>query len=209
MSGYIVASCSGTRIIADWTRPFKVGQTCTPERQETILLSDILGISALVDAVNNPTERSATESSVLGPFYHEDAAEISNGGSITSHDTNGEAMLIKGSVRDLDGKPIVEARVDMWETNGNGFYDLQDPVRDGPDCRGTLFTDQDGTFSCMGVRSIDYPIPDDGPVGQLLRLLGRSNMRPAHVVRGRPVRPQILLGILLTTFMSPTVALHD
>ena len=146
-----------------------------------ILLSDILGISALVDAVNNPTSQVATESSVLGPFYHP-AGDFSNGESIASQHAVGEPMLIRGTVYNVDRNPIKDASVEIWETNGNGFYDLQDPDTNGPDCRGTLRTDSNGAYCCTGVRSVDYPIPDDGTVGELLRALKRPNMRPAHVV---------------------------
>lgn len=173
----------------------KVGKYCTPDRQEMILLSDVLGVSALVDAVNNPISKSATESSVLGPF-HNDAHELSNGDSITSSNAVGEPMLISGTVKDVNGMPIRGAAVDLWETNGNGFYDMQDPEKDGPDCRGIFYTDSEGAFYCVGVRSVDYPIPDDGPVGDLLRLLGRSNMRPAHVVGDSwPIGNKLDLGV--------------
>ena len=164
------------------TNIYKVGKFCTSDRQEMILLSDVLGVSALVDAINNPTSKFATESSVLGPF-HNDAHELSNGDPITSSDSVGEPMLIRGTVKNTNNIPIRGAAVDLWETNGNGFYDMQDPEKDGPDCRGIFHTDSEGTFFCVGVRSVDYPIPADGPVGELLRLLQRTNMRPAHVVR--------------------------
>lgn len=146
-----------------------------------ILLSDVLGISALVDAINNPTAPRATESSVLGPF-HNDAHEFENGQSIASKGAIGEPMLIHGTVSDIEGKPLSGALVDVWETNGNGFYDMQDPEKDEPDCRGIFHTDDQGKFALVGVRAVDYPIPYDGPVGVLLRLLNRSNIRPAHVV---------------------------
>lgn len=159
----------------------QVGQKCTPDRQEMILLSDILGISALVDAINHPRASSATESSVLGPF-HNDAHEFVNGQSISSTNAIGEPMLIRGSVSDIAGNVVSGAKVDVWHTNGNGFYDMQDPEKEGPDCRGIFHTDSDGKFALIGVRPVDYPIPSDGPVGVLLRLLSRPIMRPAHVV---------------------------
>lgn len=153
-----------------------------------ILLSDVLGISALVDAINNPTNRTATESSVLGPFHNE-AHEFENGQSIASKGAIGEPMLIRGTVFDTDGNPLTGAAVDVWETNGNGFYDMQDPEKDEPDCRGIFHTDERGRFALVGVRAVDYPIPFDGPVGTLLRLLNRSNVRPAHVVSVKSPKP--------------------
>jgi protocatechuate 3,4-dioxygenase beta subunit len=149
-----------------------------------ILLSDILGISALVDALNNANASSpiATESSVLGPFHNE-AAEFKNGDAISSSKhTVGEPMLIRGTISDTNGNPVEDAVVDIWETNGNGLYDMQDPDIDGPDCRGKFRTSAEGTFFLNGVRAVDYPIPTDGPVGVLMRLLNRPVYRPAHVV---------------------------
>jgi protocatechuate 3,4-dioxygenase beta subunit len=148
-----------------------------------ILLSDILGVSALVDALNSAQAHSkaATESSVLGPF-HNDANILENGQSIGSEGVIGEPMLIHGTVRATDGVAIEGVEVDVWETNGNGFYDMQDPGRSGPDCRGIFRTDSTGRFYLVGVKSVDYNIPDDGPVGVLLKVLGRNITRPAHVV---------------------------
>ena len=148
-----------------------------------VLLSDILGVSALVDAINSAQAQSeaATESSVLGPF-HTDALQLDNGSSIGSRGVIGEPMLVHGTVSAIDGSKIRNAAVDIWETNGNGFYDMQDPGRAGPDCRGVFQTDKDGRFYLLGVKSVDYNIPDDGPVGVILKHLGRSNTRPAHVV---------------------------
>jgi len=145
-----------------------------------ILLSDVLGISALVDTINSRQSPGTTESSVLGPFHNE-AHFFQNGDSISSTDA-GETMLIRGTVRDLRGKPVAGALLDIWETNGNGKYDMQDPERDGPDCRGKFYTDENGRFFINGVRPVDYPVPYDGPVGVLLDLLNRQAYRPAHVV---------------------------
>lgn len=152
-----------------------------------ILLSDVLGVSALIDALNSAQAQSkaATESSVLGPF-HNDAHILENGQSIGSEGVIGEPMLIHGTVRATDGTAIEGVEVNVWETNGNGFYDMQDPDRDGPDCRGIFRTDSKGRFYLIGVKSVDYNIPDDGPVGVLLRALGRNITRPAHVVKLLP-----------------------
>lgn len=149
-----------------------------------ILLSDVLGVSALVDTLNSAQARSdaATESSVLGPFHSDETRELKNGQAIASAGAVGEPMLIYGTVRATDGSLVEGATVDVWETNGNGFYDMQDPHRDGPDCRGVFRSDGRGRYCLLGVKSVDYNIPSDGPVGQLLDILDRNITRPAHVV---------------------------
>ena len=176
-----------------------------------ILLSDVLGISALVDAINNSTT-SATESSVLGPFHNE-AHGFEHGQSIASKGAVGEPMLIRGTVKSsTDGKGIPGVSVDVWETNGNGFYDMQDPQRDEPDCRGIFHTDTDGKFALVGVRSVDYPIPSEGPVGDLLRLLNRTNIRPAHVVSPPLVVIHIvhmLTGDFSAALCTPETIVHE
>ncbi|KAL6245047.1 hypothetical protein RBB50_007822 [Rhinocladiella similis] len=167
---------------AGWQYLTETGQFCTPDRQEMVLLSDVLGVSALVDTINSAQAQSsiATESSVLGPF-HNDAEILENGASIGSEGVIGEPMLIHGTVKSTDGEPIEGATVDVWETNGNGFYDMQDPSRDGPDCRGIFRTDKQGRYYLLGVKSVDYNIPNEGPVGKLLKTLDRNVTRPAHV----------------------------
>ena len=149
-----------------------------------ILLSDVLGVSALVDAINSAQARVdlATESSVLGPFHSDHTQILANGQPIGSSGVIGELMLIHGTVKSVDGAPIKGAAVDIWETNGNGFYDMQDPNRSGPNCRGIFHTDSHGAFYLIGVKSVDYDIPSDGAVGTLLTLLKRNVTRPAHVV---------------------------
>lgn len=149
-----------------------------------ILLSDVLGISALVDAINSAQAKAdqATESSILGPFHSDDTQVFANGQSIGSSGAIGELMLIHGAVESIDGAPIEGVAVDVWETNGNGFYDMQDPDQTGPNCRGIFYTDRHGAFCLIGVRSVDYDIPSDGVVGTLLTLLKRNITRPAHVV---------------------------
>jgi len=160
----------------------QVGQKCTPERQEFVLLSDILGVSALVDAINSKQTPEATETSVLGPFFNDASYLFENGQSITSNEVAGEPMLIRGKILDTAGKPIVKALVDIWETDGNGFYDMQDADYRGPDCRGKFYSDRNGMFHLKAVKPVDYPIPNDGPVGEILSALKRDCRRPAHVV---------------------------
>ncbi|KAK4065898.1 uncharacterized protein Triagg1_8450 [Trichoderma aggressivum f. europaeum] len=161
----------------------QVGQDSSPDRQEMILLSDVLGVSALVDTINSAQAKasSATESSVLGPFHSEDTHNLVNGQSIGSPGVIGELMLIHGTVRSVSGAPIEGVAVDVWETNGNGLYDMQDPNRDGPNCRGIFQTDSQGRYYLVGVKSVNYDIPTDGSVGVLLNKLKRNITRPAHV----------------------------
>ncbi|KIK46558.1 hypothetical protein CY34DRAFT_800233 [Suillus luteus UH-Slu-Lm8-n1] len=158
----------------------RTGQKCTPLRQENILLSDVLGVSALVDSLNNPVVGGATENSVLGPFFTEDAADVDFGESIAS-EGKGEYMYVEGRVLTTDGQPIPNAVIDTWETDADGYYDTQYAERPHPDCRGRLRTDDDGRFGYRAVVPVAYPTPGDGPVGELLRLLGRHNMRPNHL----------------------------
>ncbi|KAL7782825.1 aromatic compound dioxygenase [Trichoderma afarasin] len=161
----------------------QVGQDSSPDRQEMILLSDVLGVSALVDTINSAQAKasSATESSVLGPFHSEDTHTLTNGQSIGSPGVIGELMLIHGTVKSVSGTPIEGVGVDVWETNGNGLYDMQDPNRDGPNCRGIFHTDSQGRYYLVGVKSVNYDIPTDGSVGVLLNMLKRNITRPAHV----------------------------
>ncbi|KAL1947698.1 hypothetical protein VTO73DRAFT_13422 [Trametes versicolor] len=156
------------------------GQKCTPLRQEFILLSDVLGVSALVDAINNPPVHGGTESSVLGPFYTDDSPDLENGDSIASED-KGDYMYVEGRVLSTDGTPVPNATIETWETDGHGFYDTQYAVRDKPDCRGRVHADKDGHFGYRAVVPVAYPIPGDGPVGNLLLATGRHNMRPNHL----------------------------
>jgi protocatechuate 3,4-dioxygenase beta subunit len=156
------------------------GQKCTNIRQEFILLSDILAVSVLVDAVNNPKPPNATESTVLGPFFTDDAEDVANGESIASPG-KGETCLVLATVKDTKGKPIEGASIDVWEADGNGLYDNQYAEREGPDMRGRLTSDKNGEFYFKCVKPVSYAVPTDGPVGKLLGKLHRHAYRPAHV----------------------------
>ena len=159
----------------------RAGQMCSDERQEFILLSDVLGVSMLVDAINNRRPPGATENTVLGPFHVAGAPERGMGDSITL-DGKGETCLYTGRVTDLDGTPVAGARIDVWSDNAEGFYSVQQPgVQDKWNNRGVFVTGADGKYEFVGIRPVSYPIPDDGPVGKLLRLLGRHPFRPAHM----------------------------
>lgn len=160
----------------------QVGQISTDVRHEMVLLSDILGISALVDSISHPVVPGATESSLLGPFHDDKAHLFELGDSITSDGTPGEATLVRGTIKDIDGTPVDKALIDVWETDGNGTYDVEYVDKDGPDFRGKLYTDEKGAFYFSCVRPVPYPIANDGPVGALLRKLNRHWYRPAHMV---------------------------
>lgn len=149
-----------------------------------ILTSDVLGVSALVDTINSAQAgaRLATESSVLGPFHSEDTHVLVNGQSIGLPGVMGDLMLIHGTVKSTDGEAVQDVSVDIWETNGNGLYDMQDPNREGPNCRGIFHTDNQGRYYLVGVKSVDYDIPSDKSVGFLLGIMKRNITRPAHVV---------------------------
>lgn len=158
----------------------KCGQTCTNVRQEFILLSDVLGVSVLVDEINHPKPPNATESTVLGPFYTDDAENVANGESIASPG-KGETCLVLATVKDTKGQPIEGVHVNVWETDGEGRYDNQYEVRDKPDMRGCLTSDKTGEVYFKCVKPVSYGVPTDGPVGELLEKFHRHAYRPAHI----------------------------
>ncbi|KAI6019850.1 aromatic compound dioxygenase [Pisolithus orientalis] len=158
----------------------RVGQTHTSSRPEMNTLSSVLGVSALVDALNNPVEGNATESTLLGPFYTDDTAHIANGEGIAS-EGKGEYMYVEGQVVTTEGVPIPGAIIDAWESDSDGFYDMQFSNRSHPDCRGRLQCANDGSFGFRAVVPAPYPIPGDGPVSELLLAMNRHNMRPSHL----------------------------
>ncbi|KAF5383255.1 hypothetical protein D9615_004905 [Tricholomella constricta] len=149
-------------------------------KPEFILLSDALGVSTLVDTINNAKPPGATEATVLGPFYTEDAHDVLIGDSIAS-EGKGDYMFVEGRVLDTEGNPIAGAIIDTWETDSNGLYDTQYSNREKPDCRGRLTSAKDGSYSFRAVVPVPYPIPSDGTVGNLLSRLGRHVFRPAHL----------------------------
>jgi protocatechuate 3,4-dioxygenase beta subunit len=159
----------------------KTGHTCSDWRQEYILLSDVLGVSMLVDAINNRKPSGASESTVLGPFHIADAPELPMGADICL-DQKGEPMLVTGRILDTAGNPISGAKIDVWQANDEGFYDVQQKgLQPDFNLRGVFRTGADGRYWFRAVKPKFYPIPDDGPVGQLLAKLGRHPYRPAHL----------------------------
>ncbi len=159
----------------------KTGQKCDDKRQEFILLSDVLGISALVDTINNRKTLNATESTVLGPF-HVKNAPIKDMGDNINYDGKGEPAYIFGSVTDTDGNPIDGAAIDVWQANDDGFYDIQQPgVQPEMNLRGIFSTKDDGKYWFKSVKPKFYSIPTDGPVGTMINATGRHPNRPAHL----------------------------
>lgn len=157
------------------------GHMCNEWRQEFILLSDVLGVSMLVDAINNRKPSGASESTVLGPFHVADAPELPLGADICL-DQKGEPMLVKGRILSVDGTPLAGAKVDVWQANDEGFYDVQQKgIQPDFNLRGVFRTNEKGEYWFKGVKPKYYPIPDDGPVGKMLKALGRHPYRPAHL----------------------------
>jgi hydroxyquinol 1,2-dioxygenase len=160
----------------------RVGKISTPTRQEFVLLSDILGLSVLVDNINQHTETSTTDSALLGPFYVEGRPTADNGSDI-SDGVTGTAMFVTGRVVDDQGNPIAGAKVDTWHSDGEGFYDVQqsEKLHNELAMRAVLTTDDDGRFWYRSITPRYYPVPTDGPSGEILRAANRSPMRPQHV----------------------------
>ncbi len=167
----------------EWAIDFltRTGHMCDQNRQEFILLSDALGVSMLVDAINHRLPGDATETTVLGPFYVQEAPEVELGANI-SPAVQGQPLLVTGSVRHANGGPIASAEVDVWHADGDGYYDVQQlDDTHGITMRARLRTDADGKFHFWSVMPAAYPIPNDGPVGQMLVAQGRHPYRPGHV----------------------------
>lgn len=159
----------------------RTGQMCDENRQEFILLSDVIGLSMLTDAINNRDLIGATESTVRGPFHVAGSPELEMSANI-SLDGKGESCLFEGRVVDKEGNPIEAARLDVWCDNADGYYDVQQPdLQPKWNNRGIFTTGPDGVYKFKGAKPVTYPIPYDGPVGQLLKLLGRHPNRPAHM----------------------------
>jgi protocatechuate 3,4-dioxygenase beta subunit len=160
----------------------RVGQKCSASRQEFILLSDVLGVSMLVDAVNHREREGATETTVLGPFYVGEHKPVPHGTDISAN-RGGERMFVQSRVTDLEGKPLAGATVDVWHADEEGYYDSQRPdyETEGPSSRARLVTDADGRFFFRTILPRSYPIPIDGPVGQMILQVRRHPNRPAHI----------------------------
>lgn len=157
------------------------GHMCTDWRQEYILLSDVLGVTMLVDSINHRRPSGATPNTILGPFYVEGAPHYPNGANICL-DHKGEPTLVRGRIMDVDGQPVKGATIDVWQTNDDGFYDVQQKGEQPEyNLRGVFKSDAEGRYWFQTVKPRFYPIPDDGPVGKLLGDLARHPNRAAHM----------------------------
>ena len=159
----------------------RTGQKCDDRRQEWILMSDTLGVSMLLDAINHRKPSNATQTTVLGPFHVEDAP-VKNMGDDVNLGGEGPPLVMSGRVLDRHGRPIEGATLDIWQANDEGFYDVQQPgIQPDMNLRGIFKTGADGRFWFRTARPRYYPVPTDGPVGELLMALGRHPYRPAHI----------------------------
>lgn len=156
------------------------GQKCDAKRQEFILLSDTLGLSMLTVALNHAKSAQATEATVFGPFHVQGAPRLALGDDI-SGGAKGEVLFVNATVRGRDGEPVADAEVDVWEADAEGFYDVQRAGLERAQGRAVFRTDAQGRLWFRGVMPVAYPIPTDGPVGQMLRATKRHPWRPAHV----------------------------
>lgn len=170
---------------ADWRKVIEfltdVGHASDERRQEWVLLSDLLGASALVEEINSRRPKTATPNTVRGPFFRADVPPLALGSNI-SLDGIGEALEVSGRVQDLDGDPIPNAEIITWQANAQGFYENQQPdLQPEFNLRGSFRTDADGRFHYRTIKPCGYGVPDDGPVGRLLRQAGYPLRRPAHL----------------------------
>jgi hydroxyquinol 1,2-dioxygenase len=158
----------------------EVGKTCTEKRQEFILLSDTLGVSVLVITLNHPADEGSAESTVMGPFYWENAPEVPLGSNLSAG-VKGEPTFYSGRVLSVAGEPLENALLDIWSGDGEGNYDMQIPGESGMKARGRIRTDAQGRYSFRSIKPTFYPVPTDGPVGVMLRRMGRHPYRPGHI----------------------------
>jgi catechol 1,2-dioxygenase len=159
----------------------RAGKMCSDSRQEFILLSDILGISMLVDAIDHVGGPGISESTVLGPFYAGQQRELAAGESILLREEEGDPLEMRGRVADSQGRSIANALVEVWQTAPNQLYDVQDGDQPSGHLRASFRTDAAGAYRFRSIMPVSYPIPDDGPAGQLLAAMGRHPFRPAHI----------------------------
>lgn len=160
----------------------RIGQATHDAHNEGILFSDILGLSTLVCLMNNGHKGGREAgSALLGPFWRMNAPITPNGGSIVRSSTQGDRLSVTGHVRDTEGSPVADARIDVWQASPVGLYENQDAAQADMNLRGVFTTDMDGCFAFETIRPAGYPVPTDGPSGELLRAQNRSPLRPAHI----------------------------
>ena len=160
----------------------QLGQKTNDTHNEAVLMSGSLGFSTLICLLNNGNKgQTETTANLLGPFWRMNSPRTENGGSIVRSPTPGPALFVNAVVRDQNGAPIAGAEVDVWHSSPEGFYEQQDPKQAPMNLRGKFMTDGHGCFSFRSVKPAGYPIPIDGPVGDLVRATGRHHYRPAHL----------------------------
>lgn len=158
----------------------RCGDITDDNRQEFILLSDVLGLSMLTVAANNDKPAGCTEATVFGPFHVEGAPHYALGDDI-ANGARGTPCLVRGTVRGIDGRPVAGARLDIWQSDEEGLYDVQHEGASGAQARGIITADESGAYAFRSILAVPYAIPHDGPVGQLLGATGRHPWRPAHL----------------------------
>ena len=158
----------------------RCGHISDDKRQEFILLSDLLGLSMLTVAMNNDKPAGCTEATLLGPFHVEDAPHYALGADI-SNGARGTPCLVRGTVCGIDGQAVPNAHIDVWQSDAEGLYDVQHAEIDHPQGRGILTADREGRYHFRSILAVPYAVPNDGPVGELLKAVGRHPWRPAHL----------------------------
>jgi catechol 1,2-dioxygenase len=159
----------------------RLGQRTNESHNEVMLAAGSLGVSTLVCLLNNSDGVSETTANLMGPFWREGSPRMEHGASIVRSPTPGAPVFVNAWVHDGDGRPLADARVDVWHASPEGFYENQDPQQAPMNLRGMFVTDAAGSIAFRTVKPAGYPVPVDGPVGDLLRAQGRHNMRPAHL----------------------------
>ncbi len=183
LAGHLHAFAKEVKLTHDeWRKALEffvwAGDITTAERNEFVLLSDVMGLSSLVDMINS--DPRATSSSVLGPFHISGAPPLAVGGDM-KRNFEGEVVLWQGFVRNVEGEPIAGAEVDIWQTAPNGMYSSQDPDQETYSFHGIITTGADGRYALTTVRPVSYTVPSDGPVGAILNAAGRHPWRPSHL----------------------------
>jgi catechol 1,2-dioxygenase len=167
---------AATQIVA------RLGQMTNDRHNEVVLMAGSLGFSSLICLLNNGDNgQTETTANLLGPFWRMNSPRTDSGGSIVRSPTPGPAIFVDCRIKDRQGNPIAGAEVDVWHSSPEGFYEQQDPKQAPMNLRGKFTTDGEGHFAFRSVKPAGYPIPDNGPVGDLLRAAGRHNYRPAHI----------------------------
>ena len=159
----------------------RLGQLTSASHNEVMLAAGSLGVSTLVCLLNNDTGAEGTTANLLGPFWRSGAPAMASGDSIVRSATRGDPLLVRAEVVDGAGRPVEGAEVDVWHASTEGLYENQDPGQAEMNLRGRFVTDAAGRFELRTVKTAGYPVPANGPVGDLLRLQGRHNLRPAHI----------------------------